>query len=843
MPDVNQGRGDLVLAPGEYAYVLDTTKGQVTTYTGPHKVSMSNTDQTVVWDRATRRIKPTDMERAKQIFSVAPEGFYIVLFNPADKNPVAGTGSPMAELRVGQRVIIPGPVSFPLWPGQFAEVIRGHHLRSNQFLIAEVYNDEQATANWKTGAVVKPQGDGETTTPATTTPEKFTLGQQLVIKGTDVAFFMPPTGVKVVPEAGSTNKFVREAVTLERLEYCILLDEDGNKRFVRGPDVVFPEPTENFVEKEGSRKFKAIELNQNSGLYIKVIADYEDDSTSPPVKRKAGDELFITGEEQAIYFQREEHAIIRYGDQTKHYAVAVPPGEGRYVLNRIEGDVKLERGPKMLLPDPRTQLIVRRVLSEKTVRLWYPGNEKVVQINKELENLNKDPAAEKYDDLVSYDIGRPIQAMALAEPASNLLAKEDRAYAKSRSVAGDTLSRGTKFTPPRTVTLDTKYEGAVSITIWPGYAVLIVNKTGERRVVEGPETVLLEYDETLAVLELSTGTPKVDTPLLQTVYLRVGNNKISDRFTVETKDLVKIELTVSYRVNFEGENKERWFAVENYVRLLCDHMRSLIRNTAKRQGVAEFYGNTIDIVRDAALGIPGPIAAGGKRPGKHFEENDMHVYDVEVLDVSLKDPAVSTLLGTAQKEVLVTTLETQRLRRELEATEEHETLKQKKAAAQLATAIADQANIRERTAAQLASNLAAIASEAEQASRRLANDLAMTEDKAKINQAEIDRMNALAVAEQENARRTLELQMNHIIKETEELAKRAGAVSPALAQAIITMSDQALVAKLSEHLAPLAAMQGVSAADIMTKMFKDTPLEGVMSAMASRARTVPALPH
>jgi major vault protein len=46
----------------------------------------------------------------------------------------------------------------------------------------------------------------------------------------------------VVPDAAGV--YVREAVTLERLEYCILLDEDGNKRFVQGPAVVFPEPTE-----------------------------------------------------------------------------------------------------------------------------------------------------------------------------------------------------------------------------------------------------------------------------------------------------------------------------------------------------------------------------------------------------------------------------------------------------------------------------------------------------------------------------------------------------------------------------------------------------------------------
>ena len=39
-----------------------------------------------------------------------------------------------------------------------------------------------------------------------------------------------------VPDA--QRNYVREAVTLERLEYCILLDEDGNKRFIRGPAVV-----------------------------------------------------------------------------------------------------------------------------------------------------------------------------------------------------------------------------------------------------------------------------------------------------------------------------------------------------------------------------------------------------------------------------------------------------------------------------------------------------------------------------------------------------------------------------------------------------------------------------
>ena len=36
------------------------------------------------------------------------------------------------------------------------------------------------------------------------------------------------------------------------------------------------------------------------------------------------------------------------------------------------------------------------------------------------------------------------------------------------------------------------------------------------------------YDETLALLELSTGKPKTTDQLLGTVYLRVDNNLVSD---------------------------------------------------------------------------------------------------------------------------------------------------------------------------------------------------------------------------------------------------------------------------------------------------------------------------
>ena len=207
---------DLVLAPGEFAYVLDTTKGQINVNVGPYKTSMAGTDQPVVFDKQKLRFERCEMERAIQRDLVAPEGFYLVLFNPAKNNahPDTGKSSIAQDLTVGHRINIPGPAHFALWPGQMADVVRGHHLRSNQYLVAQVYNDAEATENWKQ-AIVKPQGGTVSIDDLPKMMTTFAPGQMLVIKGTEVAFFIPPTGIKVV--ATEDDKFVREAVTLERL--------------------------------------------------------------------------------------------------------------------------------------------------------------------------------------------------------------------------------------------------------------------------------------------------------------------------------------------------------------------------------------------------------------------------------------------------------------------------------------------------------------------------------------------------------------------------------------------------------------------------------------------------
>ena len=260
-----QRERDLILAPNEYAYLLDETKGNVINYVGPNKTSLANTDQPVIFNATTKKFERTHLDQAIGTFSIAPEGWYIVLKNPATdgKPPRTGAANNLPDLDIGRKVNIPGPTSFALWPGQMVRVLQGHHLRSNQYLAVRVYDEEGAKANWAT-AVVKPQKtSSETELPDgaelidaeadEVVPEldssELTMGKLLVIKGTSVSFYIPPTGIEVVRDP--QGHYVRAAVTLERLEYCILLDEDGNKRYINGAGGRVPQAHREVRREEG----------------------------------------------------------------------------------------------------------------------------------------------------------------------------------------------------------------------------------------------------------------------------------------------------------------------------------------------------------------------------------------------------------------------------------------------------------------------------------------------------------------------------------------------------------------------------------------------------------------
>jgi len=764
-------------------HVQDTTKGPVKVYVGPMVVNQTGQEQPVVYDADRRQFTHSDLQGARRKSVFVPEDSYCSLDNPCVNEagglifPNEGQCSNPMTLSHGEQVNVPGPTQFALWPGQSATVVSGHRLRSNQYLLVEVVNGPKAARFWEHATVET--AAGEDTTEEVADKLMFRTGELIIIKGTEAGFFIPCTGVRVVPDGRS---YVRDAMTLEQLEFSILVDENGEKRYERGPQVVFPEPTEVFWEDDnGNKKFRAYELSKISALYVKVIAPYKDENN---VEHAAGEELFITGETTPIYFPRPEHAIVKYGESELHYATAVPKGEGRYVLDRLNGEIATERGPQMLLPDARTHVIVRRILSDKQCNLWFPGSTKAAQHNAALRRAAGSDEIGYVESATSGSLGASYAMDAGHEDmlgATKGFAMRSSRVKAAPAAMADQIKRGTSYTPPRSVTLDTTMDGAVCIQVWTGFAVMVVGKDGQRKPVIGPETVLLDYDQTLEVLRLSTGKPKNTDNLAETVYLNVSNNKVSDVITVHTRDQVEVRIKVSFHVDFTGD-PNKWFNVENYVKLLCDRVRSMLKGVVRGVDIEPFFANHVSIVRDTVLGAHDPEKGG--RPGMLFEANGMKVIDVDVLGFDIPDSSVAHDLIMAQRNALRTSLKLQNRQREVEAEERMESLER-----QLAQAKTDTLSLRSALAGKLVADEAALAAQRrteEQLAAKGTHELSLIKQNTKDMETDrsLDREKAIHDEQLRYERGEMEVRSEAEERESKAFVGKMNSVSDRLAHAL-----------------------------------------------------------
>lgn len=818
---------DLVLSINEYAYVLDRTKGNVLCHVGPTKTSLSQSDELVRFEPKSKKFRPCGYNEAISLFASAPENWYLVLKNPtkSGRRPTAGTSNNLPEdIEIGRKINIPGPVSFALYPGQMAKVVKGHALRTNQYLLARVY--DAARASVEGGQVIDADGN-------VVVPEKkdYVNGQILVIKGTDISFYIPPTGIEVIPlQNNDALGYIRDAVTLERLEYCILKDEDGNKRYVHGPEVVFPEPTESFVTSpKGGFIFRAIELSKISGIYVKVIAEYaDDDGTVHPV----GEELFITGDNQMIYYPRPEHAIINYDEKILHHAIAIPDGEGIYVMNRMNGEIKTVRGPAMYLPDPRVEVVVKRKLSQRECNLWYPGNQTALAYNAGLTEKSLEKAIAKSVKAATANLDSSTATAYSITNSVNNINREFQTLAYLESNAG--ISRGTSYTKPRTITLDNKYDGVVSLDVWTGYAVNVVSKNGTRKVVRGPQTILLDYDQTLEELQLSTGKPKTTDKVEHTVFLRYENNKVSDIISVETKDFVECSVKVSYCVDFDPAYMDSWFSVDNYVKYLCDRIRSLLKREVKKHTIEDFYQNYSDIVRNIAIDYSENTTsekASNKHEGRFFRENGMFVKDCEVLSLTVESE-IAEILESHQRDMVEKSLE----------------LSDAEARVKVAEALFDA----EKKENELASTklINRMNLQGEEARRKLEIQAEVNRkqeaEKQAAKQAEKDMQVLIdAIHEAEMTRKQKETDANIAEKQAladiekakqEAYAKTVAdvmkSIQPDLVAAIQAQSDSKIFNSIATGIAPYAIGNGESAAEFVDRLLHGTTLEGIVNKFA-----------
>lgn len=643
---------DILVAANEYAYVQDLTKGDIVLYVGPTKISLSNTER-IVELRGDRfvPVRADDASFGVSAFVTATSAQYIVLENPTrDFNtpaeterarPIRGSNGSV-ELLVGRKIVVPGPATFPLWPGQRAKVIDGHPLREDEYLIVRYYDQIQGDAH--------------------------PIGAEIVVRGSDVSFYIPRTGLEVVPLSDPSKV--------------------GNGMYVR----------------------RAWRFPRPGGLHIRttksiVVGEGE---VLPPGNYAAGTDIFLS-DRDGYFFPSENVEVL---------AVVLPipiaEKEGIYVRDSASGRIRTIVGPCNYLPDPTREQIVSRLLDDERCALY--GIEE-----------------------------RDIQ-------------------------------------------------DAACVYVPPSYAVLVTGKT-RREVVVGPQTRILDFDEDLEVLRLSTGRPKNDEQTLPTCFLQVEGNKVSDVVRVRTSDHVEIDVSLSYRVSFitrGGAGTERWFNVKDYVGLLCDHLGSILRAAARGSSIESFARGATEVLRTAILGEKdGDVP----RPGRFFEENGMWVYDVEILDVRILDSEVKKLLEGAQRAAIVADVARRDEERRL-------------AGERLKAEVDGKIHAAQTAAVSSAKELEAAQAQLYRSRVEAKLDLHRIEHEAHAISAERDA---------EIARRALE---SNVVAFERQMA----AIAPELIATLRTLGHQQLAGELSKNMAPLAILGGGDVTQVVEKLMGSLPV-------------------
>jgi major vault protein len=805
--DMMSARRDVVVPPGFYLFVESDT-GAIACNVGPMNVVVSDKENIVTWNPDNNSFdQVNDYRNGLKPFVQARRGEYIVLHNPAtgEKRPVEGKKNEMAELSWGETQIIEGPIFFALFPGQSAETIPGHRMRPFQYIIIQITNPDAAMQNW-TDETTRPwvtgfkipdviahpdeQTDEEhamLSTPVEPMPPandaKPVMGRQYVVTGQTVTYFVPVTGMVVLQD--DAGNYLRDAIVLERGEWALFRSESGQKRYEQGPQIVFPRtPDEKVVDFDGQKVNRAIELTDTTGLHVRAMVKCH----AYDMDWEVGQERFLTGKEVPFFYPSDELAIVAYDGKALLYSVTIPRKQARYLLEKKLGSVGLVKGPQMFLPNPISQTFVRRILSDTEVDLWFPGNQAALDYNRKLRMVAKGTEA------------KPTE--------------------QTRTFGGEALARaiasGMQYSEPRSVVLESRFDGAVTIDVYDGYAVMVAGDEGHNEVVIGPALRHLEYHEVLVPFKVSQGLPKNHRDIRREAYLRIKNNRVRDQLTVTTKDYVKMVLTLNFVVDFMEEHKEAWWSVGNYVELVSNTMQTQLSKAFRRVTLQQALEDPFPIILEAVLGTE----VEGKRPGTVFEQYGIWIKDVKVLDFQIEDDAIAHQVFDTQKEIVSKALQLSDAQRQLELTTALEAIRQQtaRAEAETKTMISHLALEQLTVDRELATASAVLEGEKQAAVQRLL-DAVESAKRARLL-ADVEQKQALAAVD-------LKQYQERLAAETNAAKERLAAITPSDLAMLRQMSDSELLKNLAEKLGPDAMWTGASLQAIVKGLLAGSGFESL----------------
>ncbi|MEL6341837.1 MAG: hypothetical protein AAFV53_01805 [Myxococcota bacterium] len=580
------------------------------------------------------------------------------------------------------------------------------------------------------------------------------------------------------------TRLIRQAVVLGEKEFCVILDADGKQQINVGPARVFPGPYDTFLtEGSDNRIYYAYELLPQRGLWLRFIRSISRERLAQKLPRGVeltqetyypGDELILTGV-NSFFFPFNEIEIL-------------DPLTGQPHFGNDHTEVFIEA----IGIDQKSGIYVRD-LATGEVRLVRGKQSYLVDPRKEVQITRTVPA-----------------------DAWNLWIAENEPHKRTRS----------PVTTP----------WAISVTVPLNTAVMAASADGYR-VIQGPCVELLAYEETLVPMKLSTGTPKSDERVIKTCYLRTVGNPVSDVIEAQTSDFVRLHIRVGYQVTFDPEHKDRWFTHEDYVAVLTDHIRSLVRSRCRQMSLTELWPRVPSVVRDTVLGEK----TDDGRPGRLFKENGMHVFEVEVLSSEILEPEIADLLEQVQRESVSLHISDQqadeklrsdKLRHDIERQRMELVREGRERRAALDALIAGLEHEREMLILKNKDAAAAAAARNEAARQAAAQEARLLREQKAIEATlEKRRQELLAeieAAQQRNREKQAhrsaisKIRIEEIAAQSQATVAERQAVQPALVEALTALGDKMVLGEVAQNMNLVSLFQGKDAATIFQDVLGGT---------------------
>ena len=276
---------------------------------------------------------------------------------------------------------------------------------------------------------------------------------------------------------------------------------------------------------------------------------------------------------------------------------------------------------------------------------------------------------------------------------------------------------------------------------------------------------------------------------------------------------------------------DSWFSVDNYVKYLCDRIRSLLKREVKKHTIEDFYQNYSDIVRNIAIGYSEDTTsekASNKHEGRFFRENGMFVKDCEVLSLTVESE-IAEILESHQRDMVEKSLELSDAEARVKVAEALFDA-EKKENELASTKLINRMNLQGEEARRKLEIQAEVnrKQEAEkQAAKQAEKDMQVVIDA--IHDAEMARKQKevdAKIAEQQ-ALASIEKAKQSAYAET--VAKIMESIQPDLVAAIQSQSEAKTFNGIAQGIAPYALANGESAAEFVDRLLRGTTLEGVIN--------------